>query len=51
MLFKNASGVVAVINFLAILMKSLSLEIRVAGFMPIHNARWTASKGSSICSA
>lgn len=51
MLFKISSGVAAAMNFLAILMKSLSLETSVMGFIPIHNARWIESKGSSKCSA
>ena len=50
-LFKNSSGVNALMNCLEILIKSLSLEIRVMGFNPIHIARWMESKGSRGCSA
>jgi hypothetical protein len=46
MVFKNPSGVKALMNCLEILMKSLSLEMRVAGFSPMHIESWMASKGS-----
>ena len=51
MLFRNSSGAKASMNCFEMLMKSLSLEIRVIGFSPIHIDSWMESKGSRGCSA
>jgi len=50
-LFRNSSGVEALINCFEILMNPLSLEIRVIGFSPMHIDRWIESKGSRGYSA